>query len=428
MQAKNTVESLTFKNTRQLDSFNKDIQTFKPLFPPFKQKSLGVVVDGDKQQEGKEGEELQERKPFELYDADYQEWEGSLEEETDEMDYQGWWEDSEKEKKLWWLKECDILASITDEEDIDEDYTETTKPLLAHPLTIPYARTPKPRFVSTDENVKYILETLPRRPPSPVRHVLPLRFDLRAAMEGLREEKSRENEIRNYLRESKNRISGELMQMLEDGVEADKMIGSLVLQLILEEVVLTIDFVDHGIDVHTFLTIATTMALRELKISCPSEPSYSSLDENWESFFPRHDDDIEDDSKGIKRKSKRNWSELRSALRRVRTPRLRDSDLLHHCLPWHLMLPSHERGHTAGRFYANLRDRIDKILGNSHTELARAYVPDVTCYHLKEYFPSAFRDTLDKRTILQSQPEVSFCWKPTVRDIVELPFRLFSFV
>ncbi|KAI4486097.1 hypothetical protein M0804_006586 [Polistes exclamans] len=236
--------------------------------------------------EEEEEEEVEEEEALEGYDADYREGEESLQEETDyrrrveEVE-----EDSKKEKKLWSLKECDSLASITDEDDIDEDYTETSEPLLAHPLNLPYARMPRPKFFTNDENIEYVLQSLRKRAPSPIRHVSPRRFDFRAEREKRFGEELRENEIRNDLVESANRISGELMQMVENGVETDRMIGSLVLRLILEEVVLTIDFVDHGIDVRTFLTIATTIALRELKISWPGESNDRKFDENSESLF-----------------------------------------------------------------------------------------------------------------------------------------------
>lgn len=90
---------------------------------------LEELVHRDKQEEEEEEEEY----PLEWYDADFQDSEENLEEKRDYRRRQVR-EDSKEEKKLWSLKKCDSLASITSEDDIDEDYTETSEPLLAHPL------------------------------------------------------------------------------------------------------------------------------------------------------------------------------------------------------------------------------------------------------------------------------------------------------
>lgn len=71
-------------------------------------------------------------------------------------------------------------------------------------------------------------------------------------------------------------------------VEADVATSLLVLQLILEEVIFTIDFADHDdIDVHTLLRMVTTIALGELRIPWLGESSDSRFDENSKSFLSR---------------------------------------------------------------------------------------------------------------------------------------------
>ncbi|KAF7403730.1 hypothetical protein HZH68_006524 [Vespula germanica] len=341
MEAENFVESSKLKNTNEPDSFNKDVQIFYPLYPPFrvnlfqskprkppkkiakddleassdiediksqvdssvkarkllskidddfneeriyseigKREYLEELVHRDKQEE--EEEEEEEEYPLEWYDADFQDSEENLEEKRDYRRRQVR-EDSKEEKKLWSLKKCDSLASITSEDDIDEDYTETSEPLLAHPLILPYARTPRPRYFCNDENVEYVLKSLQRRPPSPERHILPKRFDLRKEKRRLEEQ----NKIKNYIRRSKNRIFHELVRMIVKGVEVDTMISSLVLQLILEEVVFTAEFVDNNVDVHALLAMVTTVTLEELEISWLNESSDSRFDENLKSFFSR---------------------------------------------------------------------------------------------------------------------------------------------
>ncbi|KAL2726484.1 hypothetical protein V1478_006762 [Vespula squamosa] len=330
----NFVESSELKNTNELDSFNKDVQAFHPLFPPFRQSKpkrpskkiakddleassdikdiksqvdssikarkllsktdddfngkkiyskvgkreyLGELVHRDKQ-EGEEEEDL-----LEWYDADFQEREENLEEEGDYRGRQVL-EDSKEEKKLWSFKNCDSFAFITSEDDIDEDYTETSEPLLAHPLILPYARTPRPRYFSNDVSTENVLKSLPRRPPSPERHILPGRFDLRKEKKRFEEERKK-NDVKNYVRESKNRIAQGLMEMIVNGYEVDTVISSLVLQLILEEVVFSIDFVDNDSDVHSLLTIATTVVLEELKISWLSDSTDSRFDEESKSLL-----------------------------------------------------------------------------------------------------------------------------------------------
>ncbi|KAF7400313.1 hypothetical protein HZH66_005497 [Vespula vulgaris] len=295
--------SSKLKNTNEPDSFNKDVQIFYPLYPPFrgnlfqskprrppkkiakddleassdiediksqvdssvKARKLLSKTDDDFNEEriyseigkreyleelvhrDKQEEEEEEEYPLEWYDADFQDSEENLEEKRDYRRRQVR-EDSKEEKKLWSLKKCDSLASITSEDDIDEDYTETSEPLLAHPL-----------------------------------HILPERFDLRKEKRRLEEQ----NKIKNYIRRSKNRIFHELVRMIVKGVAADTVISSLVLQLILEEVVFTAEFVDNNVDVHALLAMVTTVALEELEISWLNESSDSRFDENLKSFFSR---------------------------------------------------------------------------------------------------------------------------------------------
>ncbi|KAI4502344.1 hypothetical protein M0802_002256 [Mischocyttarus mexicanus] len=271
---------------------------------------------------------------LEGYDADYQEGEEIFLEETDYR-RRVKEDDSKKEKKLWSLKECYSIVSITDKDDIDEDYMETSEPLLAHRL-----------------------------------HVSSEKFDLCLERKKIYEELG-ENEIKNDLLESVNRISRELMQMVENGVETNKMIGSLVLRLILEEVVLTIDFVDH-----------------------------------------------EEDSNG------RGKSKIRSKLRSKSISKLQTNDFVNRRLPWHLINPSHERGNIGRRLNINLRDLIGDILGgNKQTELELAYVSDVTCFHTKEL------NMFEKRCFYpKTETKVLSSWKTGTdnRELVELRFYLFA--
>lgn len=61
---------------------------------------------------------------------------------------------------------------------------------------------------------------------------------------------------------------------------------------------------------------------------------------------------------------------------------------LHRCLPWALVSPAHERGVV--RFYPNARQRIDERLPDPSEHVKLAYVPDLTCFHLREVPDKAY--------------------------------------
>ncbi|XP_076623113.1 uncharacterized protein LOC143342777 [Colletes latitarsis] len=194
---------------------------------------------------------------FERYDEDYQRWEDDFEEnETGNGLRNG------KTGFLWSLERCESYAFLSEH---DEE-PDTTDPYLSHKLHIPYNRTLRPRyFASAGKDVEYGPNSLPRRPRSPIRKILPGKFDLKSAYE----EWSRERRImenRQCLRESKERVSLSLRRLPVDQTDRCAVISSVVLQAVCEEVTLTLMDTKIDTDIHTFVNIAVIWALSELEL------------------------------------------------------------------------------------------------------------------------------------------------------------------
>lgn len=97
------------------------------------------------------------------------------------------------------------------------------------------------------------------------REILPGKFDLEAAYKEWKKQRQA-TETRKYLRESKDRISQSMKQLPTDQMDGDGLISTVVLQMILEQVTLTLIGTKIGGNIHTFVNIAMAWALYEQDI------------------------------------------------------------------------------------------------------------------------------------------------------------------
>ncbi|TGZ52585.1 hypothetical protein DBV15_10513 [Temnothorax longispinosus] len=244
---------------------------------------------------------------------------------------------------------------------------------------LPYNRMPKPRlFYANDEDAECII--LPKRPSSPVRHILPGKFDLHAKTEELLKRRGIAKAGR-YLWEFKDRISQSVKQIWDAGVDLDLVICMLVLQALCENVILTMADTDTGIDVHTFVNMAVSWTLVDLQILDPT------MDEQERAMFAEMEFDID------RRPTSREmvvFSKLRRALFEVHRPKFDPhvSMHLHRSLPWSLVSPAHQTGVV--KFYPNVRERIGEMVPDSSQYVKSVYVPDVTCFHFREMLEQAY--------------------------------------
>ncbi|RLU26878.1 hypothetical protein DMN91_000676 [Ooceraea biroi] len=123
---------------------------------------------------------------------------------------------------------------------------------------------PRPRISCAVGN-RYVTTLLPKRPQSPVRHILPERFDLHARVAELLKRQNISN-ARRYLWEFKDRISQSVKQVSYGDIDFDLIICMLVLRALCEQVILAMAGTNTGTDVHTFVNTAIIWALTDLQI------------------------------------------------------------------------------------------------------------------------------------------------------------------
>ncbi|XP_018308342.1 uncharacterized protein [Mycetomoellerius zeteki] len=249
-----------------------------------------------------------------------------------------------------------------------------TDPLLAHELFLPYNRMPRPRLFCANDVDAECAETaivLPKRPPSPIRHILPGRFDLRASTKELLKRRSI-TKARRYLWEFKDRILQSAKQVWNADVDLDLVICTLVLHAMCENVIWTMAGI--GIDAHTFINMAISWILIDLQILDPI--MLSEQERIMFTEFELLDIDERSTSHEMVVSSK-----LRRTLFEVHRPKFDPhvSIHLHRSLPWTLVSPAHQT--DVIKFYPNVRERIDEKLSDTSEYVKSIYIPDVTCSH-----------------------------------------------
>ncbi|KOX71902.1 hypothetical protein WN51_03047 [Melipona quadrifasciata] len=205
-------------------------------------------------------------------DEDYKWFEGLVdEEEKEEMEEEE--EEEERREKILhpWLDMCEDLLSLADDE---EDPPDTTEPYVSHELFefvqissmvylskrnnqqvryIPYKQIPRARyFQDVGLDIDYSFKSLDRRPRSPVRKILPGRFNLRAAFKERKRKRNGESKCATQLARQ------------PDGSQLSGKISSVVLQAVQKQATLTVMGAKIDTDVHTFVNIAVIWALSEL--------------------------------------------------------------------------------------------------------------------------------------------------------------------
>ncbi|XP_018356123.1 PREDICTED: uncharacterized protein LOC108756645 isoform X1 [Trachymyrmex septentrionalis] len=266
-----------------------------------------------------------------------------------------------------------LLSNRNDHEYQDFNITD---PLLAHELFLPYNCMPRPRlFCANDEDAE-CAETaivLPKRFPSPIRHILPGRFDLHSTKELLKRRSI--TKARRYLWEFKDRILQSAKQVSNVDIDLDSVICTLVLHAMCENVILTMAGTNtFGIDAQTFINMAINWILVHLQILDPS--MLSEQERIMFTEFELSDIDERSTSHEVVASSK-----LRRTLFEVHRPKFdpHDSIHLHRSLPWTLVSPAHQTGVI--KFYPNVRKRIEEKLPDSSQYVKSIYIPDVTCSH-----------------------------------------------
>ncbi|XP_018371691.1 PREDICTED: uncharacterized protein LOC108766713 isoform X3 [Trachymyrmex cornetzi] len=159
-----------------------------------------------------------------------------------------------------------LLSNRNDHEYQDFNITD---PLLAHELFLPYNCMPRPRLFCANDEGAETATVLPKRFPSPIRHILPGRFDLRSSTKELLKRRSI-TKARRYLWEFKDRILQSAKQVWNVDVDLDLVICTLVLHAMCENVIWTMAGTNTGIDAHTFINMAINWILVHLQILDPS--------------------------------------------------------------------------------------------------------------------------------------------------------------
>ncbi|XP_034191335.2 uncharacterized protein LOC117609291 [Osmia lignaria lignaria] len=302
-------------------------------------------------------------------------------EEEEEYEFEDETDPDEEKDEMgsWELGECESFSSLSD----NEEEPNTTDPCMSHELYLPYYKIQRPRyFESTNTESGNIIIRLPRRPRSPVRQILPDKFELKNAyMEWDR--KRRVSERRKYLEESKERISYSIGRLSMAPIDERTLISSMVLQMVCEQVTLTLMDVEIDVDVQTFVNIAAVWALSELDIF-----DYGGLlderytqPENARFFNWKQQDIIDVMGTGGMRKI------LMGAYRPPFNRNLFTN--FHRRLPWPSVSPSHARGYP--KFYPNVRERIDeKTKGSEEAPSKLTHVPNLTCFHLREVLDKSY--------------------------------------
>ncbi|XP_018371685.1 PREDICTED: uncharacterized protein LOC108766713 isoform X1 [Trachymyrmex cornetzi] len=263
-----------------------------------------------------------------------------------------------------------LLSNRNDHEYQDFNITD---PLLAHELFLPYNCMPRPRLFCANDEGAETATVLPKRFPSPIRHILPGRFDLRSSTKELLKRRSI-TKARRYLWEFKDRILQSAKQVWNVDVDLDLVICTLVLHAMCENVIWTMAGTNTGIDAHTFINMAINWILVHLQILDPS--MLSKQERIMLTEFELLDIDERSTSHEVVVSSK-----LRRTLFEVHRPKFDPhvSIHLHRSLPWTLVSPAHQTGVI--KFYPNVRERIDEKLPDSSQYVKSIYIPDVTCSH-----------------------------------------------
>ncbi|CAK9797183.1 hypothetical protein ANTQUA_LOCUS1060 [Anthophora quadrimaculata] len=281
---------------------------------------------------------------------------------------------------------------------------------------LPYKEIPRPScFKRGGEKVQYNLSKLPRRPRSPVRRVLPGKFNLKVAYEEW-ERKQRMSEARKLLEDSKQRVSQSIRRLSEGHPDETLLISSVILQTVCEEITLTLMDTKIDTDIHTFVNIAVIWALSEFEIFHRDILSDEQLQLPEEFIFY--------DQKQMLNIAENNG--MRKTLLGVyRPPFSRNAyTALHRRLPWSYVSPSHERGHT--KFYPNVRERVEEkfpttILDNAIMRTA-TYIPDMRCFHCRDIFDIS-QVAYRRKTKHYSLPTIS-----RIRMMEDLFVQLVSFM
>ncbi|XP_076649857.1 uncharacterized protein LOC143357330 [Halictus rubicundus] len=327
---------------------------------------------------------------------DYQWWEDGFEEEGETDRTEG----KKETELLWRLERCKTYYALGK----PDEKPDTTDPYLSHELYLPYSLTPKARnFTFTDPERGYEASALPRRPRSPVRTLLPGKFDLSVAYEE-RNKKRRVTETKERLREAKDRISQSIKQLPFDQPDMDLLISSLVVQAICEEVTMTLMNVRIDTDIHAFVNAAVVWALRDMDVF---EHETILVEEEFLllSHFRFANFERELEVSNILMTS----GSRRMLLSAFRAPFSRSNwATLHRHLPWSYVCPSHEKGHT--KFYPNIHERINEALPKEEGAAVGSYVPDLTCYH--------FGDVSDKSHVAYKRKSKFAVQVPTTAQII----------
>ncbi|XP_053972165.1 uncharacterized protein LOC128872969 isoform X2 [Hylaeus volcanicus] len=305
------------------------------------------------------------------HDEGYQRWEDDFEGVETDL--------TRQKRKIELVSPCESYSSLSEH----EEEPGTTDPYLSHKIYMPYNRILKPRyFASAGTDVEYRASSLLRRPRSPVREILPGRFDLKAAYEE-RSMRRWATESSKRLRESKERVSLSLKRLSVDQTDEDDVISSVVLQAVCEEVTLTLMDTKIDTDIHTFVNVAVIWALSELELF-----THDTLIERFTATkdFRAHGAKKELDVVDVL-----GYGGMRKKLAGVYRPPYSHNvhTTLHLRLPWEYVSPSHERGQT--KLYPNVRERIDeKVPKINEEDESSTYVPDITCFHLREVLDKTY--------------------------------------
>ncbi|EFN81956.1 hypothetical protein EAI_11663 [Harpegnathos saltator] len=343
----------------------------------------------------------------------------------DETDYQERDDAEEDEGGERASARCGSSLSSDEIEREDQGAADTTDPLLAHELLVPYSCMPRPRLSrAIGEDAEYTITALPRRPRSPVRcgrvivasigviqfgvstdyahfdrlhfvhqlpfprHILPGRFDLRPRTAELLKRRGVAR-ARRYLWETKVRISQSVKQLSTGDVDRDSIICTLLLQALCEQVTLTAAGANTATDVRTFVNAAIIWALADLRIldlNTLDTRERSMLVELGVEFSARPEFDLSVST------------QLPS--------------------PWTPVNPAHHRG--AVKSYANVRQRINERLPDEPEYARSIYVPDLTCCHIKEVSNGPYVARKRKSKLLSGPSGID-------RELDELLAQLLSF-
>ncbi|KAG7211407.1 hypothetical protein KM043_010695 [Ampulex compressa] len=248
---------------------------------------------------------------------------------------------------------------------------------------MPYDRMPRPRFFgAAGKDAEYLPTYLPRRPRSPVRQLLPGEFDLEAAFRELERQRESIGEG-GYLRESKDRLERSLRRFSQEQVDADVLISFLVVYEVCEEVSLAAIGGRIGKEARLIANVAVVWALADAQLLDRGVQSDEQLRISSEWGLS--------DYKGRKKLvADFGTFDFRRMLFEAYRPRFCRFAFpsMHRRLPWPYVAPAHQQGQA--RFYPNARERIDERTIEAEGGFKSAYVPDLTCFHLREVPDKAY--------------------------------------